>query len=213
MGSKVKPHPIRRVKPPLHSTDVKSSILKSRKRAFEDEDDIEESAIKRPCLQPEPLLPTPSPTGSPKPAQRPKARKQPTRSLPQPEPKSSKRAFATDQQINRPVDRQTDDPGCDLASSRKRRRQSSTKPDCKRHPKAEPASKDSRQSSSSTWFLDDWLQTSAQDEAEGSVEIISTIERPFFPQILVPGSHATSDIDQMSQRDGETPALGSTAST
>ncbi|KAI9783619.1 MAG: hypothetical protein M1816_001210 [Peltula sp. TS41687] len=219
MGSDVKPHPIRPidVKPPLiYSTAVKPSIpIKSRKRAFEDNDDIKEPAIKHPCLQPEPLLPTPSPTASPKPAQRSKARKQPGRASPQPEPKPSKRAFATDQQIDRPVNRQTDDdPDCDLAPSRKRRRQSSTEPESKRLPKSssEPASKRRRQSSSSTWFLDDWLETSAQDEAKGSVEIFSTIERPSFPQILVPGSHASSDIDQMSQRDGETPAPGSTAS-
>ncbi len=194
---------------PPRPPDAKlSDPMKSRKREL---DDIRDSLPAAKRHHPEPSLPTPSPTAS-KPksgSQRPKARsKQASRALPLSKTKPSKRAFATDQHTGRPTDQHTDrpadrqtgedpDPDGDLAPASKRLRHSLETP-------------------SSLFFVDDWLENtrqsrSVQEKAEGS-QIISTIERPFSPQILGPGSQAASDNDQMSPRDGETPASGSTAS-
>lgn len=169
--------------------------MRSRNRAFQHDDDIKGSAPKH--HQPEPSLPTPSSTASPKF----QAPKQPSTAPYQSEPEPSKPPVATDRQ---PTDWQKgENPDCDLAPLRKRNRQSSTKPDGKRLRRSSE--------SPSTWFLEDWLNTSVQEKAEGSVEIVPTIERPSSPPIQVSESRAASG--QMSQQDGNTSVPGSAAST
>lgn len=90
-----------------------------------------------------------------------------------------------------------ENPGCDLAPSRKRRWQSSTQLDSKYHLKSSPEldSKRLRQSSksSSTWFLEDWLKKSTQEKAGDNVDIIPPIERASSPQILAIESLAASE--------------------
>ncbi|MCJ1478738.1 hypothetical protein MMC13_007422 [Lambiella insularis] len=160
-----------------------SNLMKSRKRAREDDISSSLPATKHLRLELESSLPTPSPTASsihdPS-TQRSKARKQPRTSPPRSEPGPPNRAL--------------EDPNFDRALPRKPRRQSLG-------------------NASPTWFRDRWLQSIRpsgwiQEEIEGS-DTLPTIEAPGSSQIPV---QAASD-QMSQQQDGETLAPGSVASS
>lgn len=169
----------------MRSNVEPSSPMKFRKRAGED--DILDSipATKQPRREPEPSLPTPSPTTSSVHdpfTQRPKPGKQPSKASPQSKPGPPKRAF--------------EDHDSDRTPAPKRRRQSSS-------------------NLSYTWFCDRWLQNTCQsrsieDKVEDS-DILPSIGAPHSPQIQVSDSKASSD--RMSQQqDGKTPGPDSVGS-
>lgn len=158
----------------------------SRKRASNDQKPI--SKAKRNKL----TLSTPSPTPCPKLQRHRPAKREPALS----EPKPLKRARSTYKQTDRPTDQQANEiSDCDLAPSSKRFRH---------------GSESARNTSEPQIFwssINDWVEKtpwaeSVQKKVE-SGEILQTIEEP-FSAAPGPDLQADGDVDNMSQRDGET---------